>query len=121
MRRLSLFALTVGVSGTLTFWFVGRFPLAIGWWWGSLIGFINYYFLRFGIQKVQSTPGKGMVSSRISRLFFLRYLLLAGAFFLVLRFGKDQLGSSVGGFLSFYVVLLLDYLIQFWKQKRTVS
>lgn len=110
MIRCLLYALAVGVSGTLTFWLAEKLPLAVGWWCGTLIGFIHFYSLRLGM--------KHTTSKRIGGLFFLRYLALAGAFFLILRLGREQLGSSAGGFLSFYVVLLIDYLIQFWKQKR---
>lgn len=109
MIRCLLYALAVGVSGTLTLWLVERPPLAAGWWCGTLIGFVHFYSLRLGMRHT--------TSKRIGGLFFLRYLALAGAFFLVLRLGREQLGSSAGGFLSFYVVLLIDYLIRIKRDR----
>jgi len=112
MNRLAVYALIIAVSGTLVFWGVSRMALAVGWGCGIGMGLLHFYSLRYGIERIQkqTAAGKTAATGTISRLFFIRYVVLAGAFFLILSFGPDELGSAVGGFLAFYVVLLFDHL-----------
>lgn len=112
-------ALAVGIAGTLAIWMVKRTPLAIGWWLGVGIGVLNFSSLLSSVQRSQKEVegGAKKVTTKLSQRFFIRYLALAGAFFLVIQLGREQFGSALLGFLSFYVVTFLDYIFRVRKQK----
>ena len=114
-RRILYSALIIAATGSLALFILHRFHLAVGWWLGILIGLVNFSSLLSSLKKVQ-TPAKEKSTGKFQQVFFLRYLLLAGAFFLIIQLGKEQLGSAVLGFLSLYVALFIDYFFRFKKQ-----
>lgn len=113
------FALAIGIVGTLTLWIIGRLPLALGWWAGVVIGVVNFSSLLLGVErsKKQAALGSETVTRSLRQSFFVRYLVLAFLFFLVLQMGREQFGSSLLGFLSLYVMMLLIYVYRFLKQR----
>ncbi|MBI3999225.1 MAG: ATP synthase subunit I [Candidatus Omnitrophica bacterium] len=118
-RARIYFALAVGITGTLALWAIGRRALALGWWAGVAIGLVNFSTLLVGVERSrrQAASGSKTITRSLRQGFFIRYLALALLFFLVLQMGREQFGSSLLGFLSLYVVMLLNYLYQFLKQK----
>ena len=119
MNRIRIyFAIGAGIAGTIVLWAMGRMPLSVGWWAGVGIGWINFSTLLSSVERSRrEVADKQKLTRSLRKRFFLRYVLLALAFFLVLRLGREQLGSSLIGFLSFYVVTFLDYMFRFRKRK----
>lgn len=114
-RRILYSAFIIAVTGTIVL-FVLKLPnLAVGWWLGILIGLVNFSSLLSSLKKAQ-TPSTEKSPGKFQQVFFLRYLLLAGAFFIIIQLGREQLGSSVLGFLSIYVALFIDYFFRFKRQ-----
>ena len=112
MNRTTIYSvLIVGGVGTFFIWQMGRFPLVLGWWCGIAVGIVNFSFLLSNMRKAQ-----GNASNRIQP-FFLRYLALALIFFLILQLGQEQFGSALLGFASYYVAMLIDYVVRLRKQK----
>ena len=114
-RRILYSALMIAVTGTLALFIFKRINLAVGWWLGILIGLVNFSSLLSSLKKAQ-TASQEKLTGKFQQVFFLRYLLLAGAFFLIIQLGREQLGSAVLGFLSLYVALFIDYFFRFKKQ-----
>lgn len=120
-RRTLLSALLIAVVGCASLWVMKRPSLMIGWLLGIAIGIVNFSFLLSSVRKQQaSSAGGKSPTGKFQKSFFARYVLLAGAFFLIIQLGRDQLGSSVMGFLSLYVALFVDYLFRA-KQKTNLS
>ncbi|GEM_PF-6074777 len=116
-RRIFYSSVIIGVTGTFFLFLMKVFHLAIGWWLGIVIGFINFSFLLSSLRNSQSSAGTKPAIGKFQKSFFLRYLLLAGAFFLIIQMGKQQLASSVLGFVSFYLALFIDYIFRLKKRK----
>ncbi len=124
MRRSVIYsALAIGVFGTLLLWMIKQIPLAIGWWGGVAIGAINFSSLLSNVAhtRKEAEQGSGKVVSALRKRFFVRYLALALGFFLIIQLGKQQLGSALAGFVSFYIVMFLDYFFRIRKQKQSVE
>ena len=119
-RRIIYSALIIAVIGTVALWFMKRPLLIMGWWLGAVIGLVNFSTLLASLNKVKTSPEKSS-TGKFQKSFFLRYVLLAAAFFLVIQLGKDQLGSAVLGFLSLYIALFLDYFLSYKKRKAAGS
>ena len=98
-----------------------RLPLAIGWWGGVLIGAINFSSLVLSLKRSKEVSPQGApeVTRMLGPRFFVRYLFLASAFFLVLQLGRGQFESSLVSFVSFYGVIFLGQLVTAWKQKAS--
>lgn len=107
----------VGLIGTFFAWQMGRFNLALGWWCGVGVGIINFSLLISSIRKVRDPQEKKVLVPR--QPFFVRYLVLALVFFLVLQLGRDQFGVALLAFASYYVVMLIDYVIRLKKSKAS--
>ena len=122
MKRSVVYsALAIGVFGTLLLWMMKRIPLAMGWWGGVVIGVINFSLLLSNVERTrkEAEQGSGKVTSALRKRFFVRYLVLALAFFLIIQLGRQQLGSALLSFVSFYVVTFLDYFFRIRKQKQS--
>jgi len=120
MKRSVLYsALAVGIFGTLVLCFTHRPLLSMGWWSGMVVGVINFSSLLSNVERTrkEAQQGSKKVTTALRRRFFVRYLTLAFAFFLILQLGRQQLGSALAGFVSFHVVVFLGYLFQLRKQK----
>ena len=120
MSRARIYsALAVGIAGTFALWAIGRLPLALGWWAGVGIGVVNFSALLLGVERSrkQAVSAPETVTRSFRQSFFVRYLALALLFFLVLQMGREQFGSSLLGFLSLYVLMLLTYVYRFLKQR----
>ncbi len=115
-RRFLFSALIIAVTGSFALWFMKRPNLIIGWWLGIATGLVNFSSLLASLNKTRTESAVKSSTGKFQKTFFLRYLLLAGVFFLIIQLGKDQLGSAVLGFLSLYVVLFLDYFLRFKKR-----
>ncbi len=118
-RRVLYSALLIAATGSFSLWIMKQPILIIGWLLGIIIGIVNFSSLLSSLNKTQSTPIKPVTG--FQKAFFIRYLLLAGAFFLIIQMGRNQLGSAVIGFLSLYIALFLDYLFRFKKSKNAGS
>ena len=116
-------ALAIGIVGTFVIWMIKRTPLAIGWWAGVAIGVINFSSLLSNVERTrkEAQQGSQKVTSALRTRFFIRYLALALAFFLIIQLGRKQLGSALLGFVSFYLVTFLDYVFRLRKQKNSES
>ncbi len=122
MKRSVIYsAFALGVFGTLALWVMKQIPLAIGWWGGVVIGVINFSSLLSNVERTrkEAEQGSGKVTSALRKRFFVRYLVLASAFFLMIQLGRQQLGSALLGFVSFYVITFLDYIFRIRKQKQS--
>ena len=110
--------LGIGLIGTFFIWQMGRLPLVLGWWCGIGIGILNFSFLLSSLRKSQAEKSQAEQKTKIPRQpFFFRYVILAVAFFVVLQLGSDQFGSALAGFGAYYISVLIQYVIQFKKQK----
>lgn len=118
-RRILYSSLLIAVTGSFSLWAMKQPLLIIGWLLGVVIGIVNFSSLLSSLNKTQAAPAKPVTG--FQKAFFIRYLLLAGAFFLIIQMGRNQLGSAVIGFLSLYVTLFLDYLFRLKKHKNTGS
>ena len=125
MRRtfLLLVALVILISGAFGLQWMGRLHLMMGWASGVAIALANFATL---LSNVQCSAGpaetaKGEISRSLRKRFFIRYLALAAAFFLVLQLGREQLGSAVLGFFTFYVTILVQYILQLARKKPSGS
>ncbi len=108
-RFIYLSCLVLGAAGSVVIWKMAKTPLIAGWWIGIVLGLLNFAFL---LKTIRPT------NSRFQASFFIRYLLLALAFFLIIQFGRDQLGSALISFVSLYAILFFDYLVKLKKQKK---
>ncbi len=119
VNRTTLYStLIVGVVGTFFIWQMGRFPLVLGWWCGIAVGVVNFSFLLSSMRKAQEPSAAAEQKVRIPKQhFFLRYLALAFVFFLVLQLGQEQFGAALLGFASYYMAMLIDYVIRLRKRK----
>ena len=117
-NRTTLYStLIVGGVGTFFIWQMGRLPLVLGWWCGVAVGIVNFSFLLSSMRKAQE-PQETAQKIKVPRQpFFLRYLALALVFFLILQLGQEQFGAALLGFASYYIAMLVDYLIRLRKQK----
>ena len=117
-NRTTLYStLIVGGVGTFFIWQMGRLPLVLGWWCGVAVGIVNFSFLLSSMRKAQEPQGTAQKIKVPSQPFFLRYLALALVFFLILQLGQEQFGAALLGFASYYIAMLVDYLIRLRKQK----
>ena len=116
-RRFLFSALIIAVAGSFALWFMKLPNLIIGWWLGIATGLVNFSSLLASLNKTRTESAVKSSTGKFQKKFFLRYLLLAGVFFLIIQLGKNQLASAVLGFLSLYVVLFLDYFLRFKKRK----
>jgi hypothetical protein len=112
-------ALIVGGAGTFFIWQISRFSLTLGWWCGVGIGVVNFSFFISSIKKAQQPQESAQKAHVPRRPFFFRYVVLAFVFFLVLQLGRDQFGAALLAFASYYVVMLMDYIIRLKKQKAS--
>lgn len=115
MNKISFYcALGVGIVGTAALAWIHRPELAMGWWAGILIGVLNFVTLLASLRRSYSGAEQeaGRKTRKFQFQFFIRYVALAALFLLVLQWGKQQLGSAILGFLSFYIATLLDYLLR---------
>jgi L-asparagine transporter-like permease len=120
INRTALYsALIVGGVGTLFLWQMARLDLATGWWCGVGIGVVNFTFLISSIRKAQEPQAAGQNIRVPRRPFFLRYVGLAFIFFLVLQLGQEQFGSALLAFATYYIVMLIDYVIRLRKKKAS--
>lgn len=120
MRRTFVSLLAVGISGSIGLVYFHHAPVVLGWWCGTAIAFLHFYSLRLGLNKMKkpSDPSSSKkMPGNVRNLFFVRYLVLAASFFLILRLGNDQLGGAAGGFFAFYLAVLIDYLVLLRKTK----
>ncbi|HLD56176.1 MAG TPA: hypothetical protein VJA00_01005 [Candidatus Omnitrophota bacterium] len=117
-NRTTLYStLIVGGVGTFFIWQMGRLPLVLGWWCGVAVGIVNFSFLLSSMRKAHE-PQETAQKIKVPRQpFFLRYLALALVFFLILQLGQEQFGAALLGFASYYIAMLVDYLIRLRKQK----
>ena len=119
MKRFVIYStLVIGIVGTAALWMMKRPAFAIGWWIGIVVGMINFSSLLSNVERSREEAQRGSqtVISKLRQRFFVRYLALALAFFLILQLGKEQLGSALSGFLIFYVLVVVDYFFRLRKQ-----
>ena len=110
-------ALIVGGVGTFFLWQIGQLHLISGWWCGVGIGVINFLLLLSSIRKTREPQAKDQKTQVPKQPFFLRYVALAFVFFLVLQLGREQFGAALLAFASYYIIMLIDYVIRLRKQK----
>ena len=123
MNRARLYtALAVGLVGTVALGILNRLPLSAGWWAGVAIGVFNFSSLLSSVERTRKAAAQGApsITAKLRNSFFVRYGALALAFFLVLQLGRRQFGSALMGFLSFYVITFLDYVLRVRKKGREV-
>lgn len=116
MKRFVYSALVIAVTGSAALLILKRPGLITGWVLGVALGLVNFSSLLSNLSKAQAAVNPE-TTGKFRKNFFIRYLLLAGAFFLIIQLGRDQLGSAVLGFLSLYAVLFIDYFIRVRKKK----
>ena len=114
-RRILYSAILIAAAGSLSLWLMKTPVLIIGWVLGVIIGIVNFSSLLASLNKTKTATAKPV--SGFQKAFFIRYLLLAGVFFLIIQLGRNQLGSAVVGFLSLYIAFFLDYLFRLKKKQ----
>ena len=112
-RKVIYSTIAIGLTGTVVLLIMKHSTLIIGWWLGVTIGLANFSTLLKSMERSKPEGGP----KNLQALFFVRYLVLALAFFLVIRLGREQLGSSILGFLSLYIAFFVSYLMNLKKQK----
>ena len=118
-RRVAYVTVGLGLVGTGVLLGMDRVGLAVGWWLGVGASAINFLFLLSSVQKFQrgAAQKKGIAKNKLTLSFFLRYGLLAIVFLVAFRLDYEQLVSCFLAFISFYIILFIDYLFRLRKQK----
>ena len=105
MRKL-MFALAAG--GTLALFAWRGWTWSLGWLLGAAASGLNYHWLR----RVTGSLGSGVAKDRKAVLLGLRYLLLGGGFYVILKYTAISLPAALAGLFVPVAAVLIEILIE---------
>jgi hypothetical protein len=107
LERMSklMFALVAGGAIALFVW--RGWTWSLGWLLGSIASCLNYHWLR----KVTGTVGSASPKDRKAVLLGLRYLLLGGGSYVILKYTAISLLAALAGLFVPVAAVLIEILI----------
>ncbi|MCK4338440.1 MAG: ATP synthase subunit I [Candidatus Cloacimonetes bacterium] len=94
-----------------------NFKLCIGYILGSICGCINFYFQAKGAEnRLGISPSAAKLS--VFKNFYFRYLALAAALFLIIKFLSVNIFALLVGLLAVPVVVALESFFDYKKGER---
>jgi len=115
-RRIERFLLSVAIAGTAFAAVEGGWHWAAGFLAGSLAAWFNFRWLQ---RLVRALGGDRKFSSlRLA----LRYFLLGGCGYVILRFSPIPMASVIAGMLALIAAIFIELLFELvYARKRTVD
>ena len=100
--------LLVAVTGSLIF--AGR-RVTLGLFFGGILSFINYYWLKFALKSVFANAAEGEKPKFLIGKYFLRYFAVGAVIFLVSLTKTVSVAALICGLLAFAAAVLIESFI----------
>ena len=100
------------VGGSL---FLANRSITLGLIFGGLLSFLNFYWLKKGVEKVFFKIAEGNRPLTIITLYIFRYGFMALVIALIAAFNLASVAATLIGLLSFAFAVLFEAIIQFYK------
>ena len=107
--RLTL-ALTAG--GAAVYFAIGGWRGALGFLLGGMVSYLNFRWLKRTVYALGEAAGAKPPRARVAVLLGLRYLLLGGAAYAILRFSEISLTAAMVGLFAPAAAVILEILIE---------
>jgi len=97
--------------------FTEKIPIWLGYFLGSLLAFVNFYFQAKGAEnRVGFLPFK--VKSKVFKNFYLRYFFLIIAVILIIKFLSVNIFALFAGLIGVQVVIPINELLEYLFKKE---
>ena len=94
-----------------------NFRLCIGYILGSICGCVNFYFQAKNAENLLCLS-ESRARLGVFKNFYIRYLVLASVLFIFMKFLKVNIFALLVGLISIPLVLALEGLVSYKKEKR---
>jgi hypothetical protein len=109
LRRVRLFAVAVGVTGSAAFLFAQGLRPAAGFLIGAALSIVNFRGLSMLVNVLDGAPKPGPLAAVLSGL---RYLLIGCAVYVIVRFLGVTPAAVVWGLLAAFAAVILEILYE---------
>ena len=100
--------LIVAIVGSLIF---APRRVTLGLFFGGILSFINYYWLKFALRSVFATAAEGEKPKFLIGKYFLRYFAVGAVIFLVSLTKTVSVAALLCGLLAFAAAILIESFI----------
>jgi hypothetical protein len=110
LRRVRLFAIAVGLTGTVAVLMVRGTRPAAGFLMGATLSILNFRGLSMLVQVLGGSAKPGPLAAL---LVALRYVLIGSAIYVIVRFLGVTAEAVVWGLLAAFAAVILEILFEF--------
>jgi hypothetical protein len=108
MERMGKFMFALGAGGAITLLVWRGWAWSLGWLLGCTASMLNYHWLR----RVTGALGGGPAKERKAVLLGLRYLLLGGGSYVILKYTAISLPAALAGLFVPVAAVVIEILIE---------
>ncbi len=109
VERISKLMFALGAGGTLTVWAWRGWTWGAGFALGAAASWLNYRWLK---NVVDTLTGRRPKSRRVLVFAGLRYLLLGGGAYVILRYSKISVAATLAGLFVSAAAVITEILIE---------
>jgi small-conductance mechanosensitive channel len=109
LDRIAKLMFALGAGGSLAAWVWRGWTWGAGFALGSAASWLNYRWLK---NVVDTLAGRRPKSKRVVILAGLRYLLLGGGAYVILRFSKISIAAALSGLFISAAAVIIEILIE---------
>lgn len=109
LERIARLMFALGAGGTLAAWGWRGWEWGAGFALGSGASWLNYRWLK---NIVDTLAGRRPKSKRVAILAGLRYLLLGGGAYVILRYSKISVAAALAGLFVSAAAVIIEILIE---------
>jgi ATP synthase I chain len=119
-RRLTLLSLYLGLAATATFLILGKVSGACSFVIGAILSYLNFNWMKQGVDRllgadlIQKAPA-GQSTRKIIFKYFLRYALIGGILYAIVRVKFLDLKAAFLGLFLFVAAILCECIHQVIK------
>ena len=108
LQRIAKLMFAMAAGGTVALFAWRGWAWSLGWLLGCGASALNYHWLR----KVTGSLGSGLPKDRKAVLLGLRYLLLGGACYVILKYTAISLPAALAGLFVPVAAVIIEILIE---------
>jgi len=119
-RRLTLLSLYLGLAATAAFLTLGKVSVACSFVIGAILSYLNFNWMKQGVDRllgadlIQAAPAR-RANRKIIFRYFLRYALIGGILYAIVRVKFLDLKAAFFGLFLFVAAILFECIHQVIK------
>lgn len=109
LERIAKLMVALGAGGVIAAWAWRGWTWGAGFALGSVASWLNYRWLK---NVVDTLTGRRRANKRLVALAGLRYLLLGGGAYVILRYSKISVAATLAGLFVSAAAVVIEILIE---------